>query len=263
MIRSRYFAAAVAIATVVAAFPAASQIELQLSPGDQGVEVGESASLSVMLDEVLEVRTIELWVSYDPTLVTSLGGQPGQLFDDSGCSLFPFFDENEPGAWYGGCVTLGPDCFTTGPGELLRWNFEGLDDGICPVQVDSLVLYDASAENIEGVALAGTTIIVGIVSSANTPPVQGLTLALAPNPFNPATSITFGGRPGESITVEVLDLSGRRLTTLWEGILGSHPEVVEWNGTDRAGHVAPGGTYLFRIFGQENRQTTRKGILLK
>jgi len=260
---SRYFAIAVAVTMMIAAIPAASQIQLRFSPGDQHIAVGESASLTVMLDETLEVRTIELWVSYDPTIVTSQGGQPGQLFEESGCSLFPVFDEKVPGAWYGGSVTLGPDCFTTGPGELFRWYFEGLDNGICHVQVDSVVLYDPLADVIEGVSLSGTTILVGAVSSVDTPSAQRLTLALAPNPFNPRTSISFGGRTDESVTVEVFDLSGRRLATLWNGILGPEPGVVQWDGTDRRGRAVPGGTYLFRIFGQGDRQTTRKGLLLK
>jgi len=263
MKRTRYLAIAVAITTMIAAMPAASQIEIRFSPGDQHIAVGESGSLSVMIDDALEVRTIELWISYDATIVTSLGGQPGQLFDESGCSLFPFFEEDVPGAWYGGSVTMGPDCFTTGPGELFRWNFEGLDNGICHVQVDSVVLYDPVADVIEGVSLSGTTVLVGIISSVETPSAQSLTLALAPNPFNPRTTISFGGPPDERVTVEVFDLSGRRLDTLWKGILGPEPGVVQWDGTDRRGRAAPGGAYLFRISGQGDRQTIRKGILLK
>ncbi len=260
---SRYFAIVVAATMMLAALPAASQIELQFSPGDQQVAVGAGGSLSVMLDEALEVRTIELWISYDAESVTSLGGQAGQLFADSGCSLFPFFDEDEPGAWYAGCVTMGPTCFTTGPGELYRWNFEGLDHGICPVQVDSLVLYDALAEIIEDVSLSGTTILVGMVASVNTPSARPLTLALTPNPFNPRTTIRFGGQQDEKVAVEVFDLSGSRVATLWSGILGQESGLVQWDGTDRMGRTVSGGTYLFRIQGQENRQTTRKGILLK
>jgi len=263
MKKTRYLVIAVAVTTMIAALPAFSQVELRFDPTDQHIDVGESGSLSVMLDEALEVRTIELWVSYDATRVTSLGGQPGQLFADSGCSLFPFFDEDEPGAYYAGCVTMGPTCFTTGPGELYRWNFEGLSTGICHVQVDSVVLYDPLADIIEDVRLEGTTILVGIVSSVDTPSAQHLSLALAPNPFNPRTTISFGGRPDESVTVEVFDLSGRRMATLWRGILGAEPGVVQWDGTDLRGRAVPGGAYLFRIFGQGDRQTTRKGILLK
>ena len=62
---------------------------------------------------------------------------------------------------------------------------------------------------------------------------------------------------------EVFDLRGRRLATLWNGILGPEPGVVQWDGTDQLGRAVPGGAYLFRIFGQGDRQTTRKGILLK
>ncbi len=260
---SRYLAIAVAVMTMIAALPAASQVELRFSPADQHIAVGESGSLSVMLDEALEVRTIELWISYDTTVVTNQGGQSGQLFTESGCPLFPVFEEDEPGAWYAGCVTMGPTCFVTGPGELYRWDFEGLADGICHVQVDSVVLFNPLAEIIEDVSLSGTTILVGVVSSVDTPRAKRLTLALAPNPFNPRTTIRFGGRPAESVTVEVFDLSGRRLVTLWRGVLGPEPGVVQWDGTDRRGRAVPGGAYLFGIFGQGDRQTTRKGILLK
>lgn len=259
----RYLAIAVAVMTMIAALPAASQIELRFSPEDQHVAVGEAGSLAVILDAEIEVRTFEIWISFDTTLVTDLAGHPGQLFANSGCPLFPFFDEEEPGSFYSGCVTMGPTCFLTGPGELFRWDFEGLDNGICHVQVDSLVLYNPLADVIEGVSLSGTTIVVGTVSSVNTPSAQRLTLALAPNPFNPRTTISFGGQPDESVSVEVFDLRGRRLATLWRGILGTEPGNVQWDGTDGKGRSVPGGAYLFRIFGQGNRQLTRKGILLK
>jgi len=263
MNRLRYLAIAVAATVLIAAMPAASQVELRFSPPDQQITVGEAGSLAVILDDAIDVRTIELWISYDQTIVTGLGGQPGQLFSESGCPLFPFFDEDVVGSWYAGCVTMGPDCFLTGPGELYRWDFEGLLNGICHVQVDSVVLYNPLAEVIADVTLAGTTIIVGDPSAVNTPPAHLLTLALAPNPFNPRTTIRFGGRPDESATVEVFDLSGRRLATLWSGRLGPEPGVVQWDGTDRLGRAVPGGAYLFRIFGQGDRQITRKGILLK
>jgi len=202
MIGSRYLAIAVVITTMIAALPAVSEIVLRFSPTDQHIEVGEVGSLSVVLDDAIEVRTVELFVSYDATMVTSLGGEPGQLYSEAGCSLFPFFDEDEPGAWYGGSVTMGPDCFVTGPGELYRWNFEGLANGICHVQVDSVVLYDPPADIIEGVTLEGTTILIGIVSSVDTPSAQNLTLALAPNPFHQLRRPTGRERHGRGLRPE-------------------------------------------------------------
>ncbi|MCK4414580.1 MAG: hypothetical protein KAY32_13660 [Candidatus Eisenbacteria sp.] len=263
MKNSRCLAIAVAITMLVVALPALSQVELRFSPADQHVAVGEGGSLSVMLDDAIDVRTIELWVRYDETVVTGQEGQPGELFSESGCPLFPFFDEDVPGAWYAGSVTMGPTCFLTGPGELYRWNFEGLANGICHVQVDSVVLYDSLAEVIEDVTLSGTKILVGVVSSVDTPPVKQLGLSLAPNPFSPRTTIRFDGWQDEGVAVEVFDLTGSRVATLWSGQLGREPGAVQWDGTDRWGRAVSGGTYLFLIHGQGDRQATRKGILLK
>ena len=260
---SKFLAIAAVVAVLVSALPAFSQIELRFSPPDQQISVGAGGSLSVFLDDAIEVRTIELWISYDPSIVTSLGGQPGQLFSDSGCPLFPFFEEDVLGEMYAGCVTMGPTCYLTGPGELYRWDFVGLAEGICQVQVDNVVLYTPLADVIEDVTLQDTTILVSLVSSVEIPSVQGLTLELAPNPFNPRTTISFGGRPNESVTVEVFDLKGGRVATLWEGILGSEPGVLQWDGTDRLGRTVPGGAYLFSVLGQGGRVATSKGILLK
>jgi len=263
MNRHGYLVVAVTAMLMICALPAVSQVELRFSPADQQLAVGESGSLAVMLDDTLEVRTIEMWFSYEDTVVASLGGNPGQLFADSGCPLFPFFDEEGPGSLYAGAVTMGSDCFLTGPGELYRWDFEGIAGGICHVQVDSVVLYDPLADVIEGVSLPGTTIVIGDLSSLDIPPAGGLALALAPNPFNPRTTISFAGGPGENATVEVFDLAGRNLATLWSGRLGPEPATVQWDGNDRRGRAAPGGTYLFRIRGRDGRQATRKGILLR
>ena len=108
---SKCLAMVTAVTVLMVALPASSQVELRFSPLDQHVAVGEGGSLSVMLDDAIEVRTIELWISYDPTIVTSLGGEPGQLFSDSGCPLFPFFDEDVPGAWLRGLCHHGTDLF--------------------------------------------------------------------------------------------------------------------------------------------------------
>lgn len=263
MKRTRHLAIVATVIAIFFASPAAPQVELRLTPPDQHVAVDGAGSLSVMLDEALDVRTIELWVSYDETVVEGLNGQPGQLFAESGCTLFPIFDEDTPGAWYAGAVTMGPTCFVTGPGELYRWNFEGLADGTCPVLVDSLVLYDPLAEIIGSVSLSGTTILVGDATSAETLPGKRLGLSLAPNPFNPRTVVSLCGQPGEIVTLEIFDLGGHRIATPWRVTLGAQRTTLQWNGIDQQGQSVPGGTYLFRVSDRGGQRVTRKGILLK
>jgi len=72
--------------------------------------------------------------------------------------------------------------------------------------------------------------------------VVDLDLSLAPNPFNPLTTITFTGPPGETATVEVFDMTGRRVATPWHGTLGAQRTTLQWNGTDQQGRSVPSGT---------------------
>lgn len=256
-------AAVALLAAAISATPAVAQPTLRFAPDAQQLTVGETGSLTVNLDQPLDVRTIEVWVRYDPTVVKSLSGQPGQLFLASGCTLFPIFEDEGPDAWYGGAVTMGPYCFLSGPGELFRWDFEALADGVCPVQVDSVALYDPMAVVYSDVTLAGATITVGDVSEVAAPKVHELALTVAPNPFNPRTTIRFSAAPDEEVTVAVFDLTGRLVTTLWRGSLGREAGSTKWDGRDDDGRVVAGGVYLFRISSASGRQQFAKGILLK
>jgi len=237
-------------------------VQLHFSPVRQHVAVGETGSVSVMLDDAVDVRTIEIWVSFDSSVVSSVRGDSGAVFAETGCSLFPVFEDPDPGEWYAGTVALGPTCWATGPGELYRWTFTGAADGVCPVSVDSVKLYDPLAARIADVSMTGAVINVGAVTAVG-PPAPPLTLDLAPNPFNPRTLIRCEGRPGEVVSVAVFDLGGRLVADLWRGEIVTGGNTVVWNGCYSGGRTAPGGVYVFRILGEKNRRSIRKGILLK
>ena len=87
-----------------------------------------------------------------------------------------------------------------------------------------------------------------------------------PNPFNPRTRIELAARAGEgpqAATLAVFDIRGRRLVTLFDGVLadGERRELV-WDGRDEAGAELPSGVYFARaLFGAESE--TRKMLMLK
>lgn len=259
----RIHAAAALLLLAAAAPPSGAATDLRWEPGTPAVDVGGTAVVSIMLDDAVEVRTLEVWVRYDAGLVRSEGGAPGALFTQSGCPLFPVSDHVTDGVWYGGVATLGPTCFTTGPGELYRWEFTGLADGTCPVVVDSLALYDALADPIPDVRLAATVILVGDATSVEPTPSPPLELSLFPNPFNPRALVRFGGPAGEALTLEVLDPYGRRVVLLWHGPAADGSAGLAWDGRDDAGREAPGGVYLFRLRGRAGPGLVRKGVLLR
>ncbi|MHB8077804.1 MAG: S8 family serine peptidase [Candidatus Krumholzibacteriia bacterium] len=83
-----------------------------------------------------------------------------------------------------------------------------------------------------------------------------------PNPFNPATLISYSLEREGPVTVTVFDLGGRRLRTLEQGVLAPGRHAVAWDGTDENGARQPSGMYLYRLQA-DGRSLTRKMMLVK
>lgn len=252
-----------ALLLLALASPAGAAVTLRWSPADSTVSTGDGARLSVMLDDVVDVRTIELRVSYDPTLLASVHGAPGALFSGAGCSLFPDFDDSTPGEWYGGVVTLGSTCWVTGPGELYHWDFVTLAPGTCPIGTVMVRLYDPLANAIADVTLPATTVLVGEGTAAPPPAAPGLRLGIAPNPFNPRCRLSLGASAPGPARLELFDLAGRRLALAWTGVLGEGVHTLDWTAADAEGRPLASGVYLFRLTDAAGRSATLRATLLK
>lgn len=75
----------------------------------------------------------------------------------------------------------------------------------------------------------------------------GLRAFVRPNPFNPATRITFSLARGEEVSVRVYTPAGRLVSTLFEGSLPRSVHTVHWDGRDGTGRAQAAGIYLYRI----------------
>lgn len=83
-----------------------------------------------------------------------------------------------------------------------------------------------------------------------------------PNPFNPATVLSFElPRDGVAL-LEIHDLAGRRLCTLLDGPQQAGSRQVRWNGLDETGVPVASGVYFARLR-QDGRQAVQKLLLLK
>lgn len=244
-----FLLAAIGALGLVAAEEAAAQIDLRWSPEDTILAPGETARLGIYLDQVLNLRTIEVTVTYDPSLVESLGGGPGQLYDDSGYFVFEGFEE-EPGTWHGFAIVMGAGEFVTGPGELLHWNVKALANGTCPVQTVEAKIYDEQSPPnlLNEVSLDNTSIIIqDALSAAQDTPAAPGPLTLFPNPFNPRVQVGFELADSATAQLAVHDARGRRVTVLHQGPLASGRQVFHWDGRDSAGHLMPAGVYVFQL----------------
>jgi hypothetical protein len=256
-----------ALVMILAAAPSSAQIDLRFTPTDATIEPGATTRISVMLDDAVYFRTIDLTVTYDPTLIRTVSGGQGALFNDSGFTIWEGFEESVPGQWHGYAVILGATDSLSGPGELFAWEVEGLIEGTTAITSIETVLYEPNATTIPGVTLDPTTLRVRFAPSAvGDVPALASGLALYPNPFNPGTRVSFELPSAGHVYLRVFDARGRSVAVLHNGFSAAGLRQYDWDGRDDSGRVQPGGVYLFRLESQQQgavQSATTKGILLK
>ena len=88
------------------------------------------------------------------------------------------------------------------------------------------------------------------------------TLSLAPNPFNPATTIVFSLPQTQHLRVEVYELNGRRVAVLADGVFPAGPSQIIWQGRDDGGRNMASGVYFVRLTGP-GVELSQRAVLLK
>ncbi len=78
-------------------------------------------------------------------------------------------------------------------------------------------------------------------------PSTGLRLAVHPNPFNPQTTVSFSLERTEWASVDVYELTGKRVAVLADRTFTAGEHSLLWNGRDVTGRSMPSGTYLVRL----------------
>jgi len=91
------------------------------------------------------------------------------------------------------------------------------------------------------------------------------TLALhqnRPNPFNPATTISFTLPQKARVYLSIYDARGKRVRTVLDKPFDEGTSEVEWDGTDGGGNRVGSGVYFYRLKAGK-KVLTKKMILLK
>ena len=86
----------------------------------------------------------------------------------------------------------------------------------------------------------------------------------SPNPFNPATTISYCVPEGKPVhvSVRIYDLRGRLLRTLVDDVKEAGSYSIFWDGRDEKGRRLPSGIYFYRMRTGDFTQT-RKMVILK
>jgi subtilisin family serine protease len=109
------------------------------------------------------------------------------------------------------------------------------------------------------------TFLADVTPVEDTPTVTPAAMVLRqnhPNPFNPATTISFALPGAGAVDLAVYSVDGRRVRTLVRQDLPAGQHEVTWNGRDEGGRRVASGTYVYRLKANDEVQV-RRMVLVK
>ena len=165
----------------------------------------------------------------------------------------------EDGSWPGSGMTSGSQLRPWAEAMLLEWNEE---DPVSLKEIERNEAVYAIQSNRN--PFIDRPDFVGKVFQPELSPVpyQGVLASIilhqnVPNPFNPSTTISYElDSPGQ-VELQVFDLAGRLVRTLYSGSEGAGRHEKVWMGRDKDGRVVATGVYFYRLQAGDEVETRR------
>jgi hypothetical protein len=110
--------------------------------------------------------------------------------------------------------------------------------------------------------VVATTTGIKEIGSEGTKPAAFELLGNYPNPFNTSTDIKFLAPEAGNVTIEVFNIRGQLIKTLFDECVKPGVYSISWHGTDNGGSEVASGVYFCRLTAAGNVDT-RKMILMK
>jgi hypothetical protein len=231
--------------------PAQGNPTVTLMPSQLHVNPGDLCTLSVMVDDAVDsLGCMEVYIAFDSTLVRCTTAVEGVMFKQAS---FPRFFRWElvtaDTATAVDCV-LGYRSYVIAPGELVRFVFRAKQVGICPVYLTGVRLWDIDRIELSPVMGDFSLIIIGTPIGVPPGSQPRKSFFNYPNPFNPLTTLVLDlpsdgdEAPQSSVLIEVYSVSGRRVSSVFGGLLPAGRFEIPWDGRDDSGEFLPAGVYL-------------------
>jgi endonuclease I len=168
----------------------------------------------------------------------------------------------EDGAWPGSDMTDGADLEPWALDMLLEWHQQ---DPVSEKELErNHVLYGFQGNRNPFIDRPEFAVQIYDPTTAvpDKEPARLHLLANAPNPFRSSTTIHFELEEPAKVTVDVFDLQGRRIRSLFEDTETRGVHRVTWDGTDASRNRVPAGIYFYRVAVKKEAET-RKMLLLR
>ncbi len=156
---------------------------------------------------------------------------------------------------------LWADGLTPRPGDGLTYACSDFSaDGTHPATSGRIKVANLLLDFLQTDATAQPWYLAATVSVAPTAAAD-LPLTLAPNPTLRDVEVSFTARPGERWRLEVLDLAGRRVRELGDGVGDGSAQVMRWDARDGRGGRLRAGVYWVRLESGRDASTRRVALL--
>ena len=83
-----------------------------------------------------------------------------------------------------------------------------------------------------------------------------------PNPFNPSTVISFSLSKEEFVSIDIYDINGTHMISLFNGKKNIGTHHLNWNGRDKSGALITTGQYFYK-FRTSSSSTVMKMLFIK
>ena len=201
----------------------------------------------LVLDQSTDlVQGVHAVIEYDPSSVEIVGVHEGDLLDGAFFGTF-----GADGSVVIDGAALGTGATIHGSGAYAVIEYRPLNPQ-ASIALSEVSLRDVRNRDLLGhdVAENGRTVFETNESPSldrtNTP-MTTLLLGAYPNPVTSSTSIRFQLAQEENVRLEIFDVSGRLLRTVYSGVAAAGEHAVDWDGRTDSGAAVHNGVYPYRL----------------
>ena len=108
---------------------------------------------------------------------------------------------------------------------------------------------------------SGPEALLGPIRVAAAGTANPLALTASPNPSRKSALLSFAAEPERDVVLEMFDVGGRRVATVFRGKVAAGPGSFTWSRTGRGGERVPAGLYFARLEGLGRTVFTRVTVL--
>jgi len=128
---------------------------------------------------------------------------------------------------------------------------------------DTLYIYNSSLVSPFKISLAGNGVLTSVMQASSLIPDHYFISQNFPDPFNPSTTIEYGLAMNSHVRLQIFNILGQRIATLYDGEQSAGYQKIQWNAS------VASGIYFYRIEATsvndpgKHFMDTKKMLLLK